>query len=245
MILEETGKPHGRYMGREFQSLLSKGVLPLVSTAFGPVPCDLDEIYPMAQSLFPSIKDQGTLTSMEVGEKTFLDAHGLEPVTVDTEDGEFDINMLRAVSVARYQFGREAADLLFDGPVELVVSRNTGKIRNVMVSGEHILSMRASDGFYTLRIEGARKLIAGLPYPAMRVTVVDDAIPFNREGRNVFCNFVADCDPELRPMDEAMVVSKDDELLAVGRALLVRDEMLAFKKGVAVKVRDGTSSQKA
>ncbi len=245
MSMEETGKPHGRYMGREFQSLLSKGVLPLVRTAFGPVPPDLDEIYPMAQSLFPSIRDGETVDLMIRKEKDFVDIHGLRAVTEEADEGNFDINMMRALSVARYQFGKEAADILFDGPVELVVSRNTGKIRNVLVSGEHILSMRASDGFYTLRVEGAKKLVAGLPAPAMRVTVIDDAIPFNREGRNVFCNFVHDCDPDLRPMDEVMVVSKEDELIAVGRTLLVRDEMLSLKKGIAVKVRDGTLSQKS
>jgi archaeosine-15-forming tRNA-guanine transglycosylase len=40
-------------------------------------------------------------------------------------------------------------------------------------------------------------------------------------------------------MDEVMVVDKNDELVAVGRAILTRDEMLAMKKGLAVKVREG------
>lgn len=244
-ILDEKGKPHGRYMGQELQSLLSQNTLPLVKTAFGPIPPDLDEIYPIAQSIFPSIGDDGMDSEIGRKEDGFLSAHGLERQEPVIDEEPYDINRLRALSVSRYQFGREATDILFDGPLELVVSRKTGKIRNVLVSGEHILSMRASDGFYTLRVEGAMKLVDRLTEPLMRVTVVDDAIPFNKEGRNVFCNFVHDCDPDIRPNDEVMVVSKEGELLCVGRALLVRDEMLAFKKGVAVKVRDGTSSQKA
>ncbi len=40
-------------------------------------------------------------------------------------------------------------------------------------------------------------------------------------------------------MDEVMVVDSKDELIAIGRALLVRDEMMALKKGLAVKVREG------
>ena len=61
--------------------------------------------------------------------------------------------------------------------------------------------------------------------------VKDDAIPFNREGKNVFCAFVVDCDPEVRPMDEVMVVDAQDHLVALGRALLTREEMFAFRTG--------------
>lgn len=243
VALDEKGKPHGRYQGDEFRSLLSQGALPLVRTAFGPVPPELDEIYPLAQSLFPTISDADADAAAEEGAAAFLAAHGLKPSVKSPSEGDYDVNALRAVAVARYQFGEEAASLLFDGALELVVSRKTGKIRNVLVSGEHVLSMRASDGFYTLRPEGAAKLMEGLRAPVMRVTVMDDAVPFNREGRNVFCAFVTDCDPGLRPMDEAMVVSSADELVAVGRALLTREEMLAFNKGVAVKTRDGVPSK--
>jgi len=40
-------------------------------------------------------------------------------------------------------------------------------------------------------------------------------------------------------MEEVLVVDGNDKLVAVGRAMLVRDEMLSFRKGIAVKVRDG------
>ena len=76
----------------------------------------------------------------------------------------------------------------------------------------------------------------------MRVVVKDDAVPFNREGKNVFCQFVKECDPALRPMEEVMVVDKDDTLIAIGRTLMTADEMFAFKKGIAVKVREGIKS---
>jgi predicted RNA-binding protein (TIGR00451 family) len=39
-------------------------------------------------------------------------------------------------------------------------------------------------------------------------------------------------------MDEVLIVDKNDTLIAVGRALLNKEEMLAFDKGVAVKVRE-------
>jgi archaeosine-15-forming tRNA-guanine transglycosylase len=34
-------------------------------------------------------------------------------------------------------------------------------------------------------------------------------------------------------------VDKDDALVAIGRAQMTRGEMLSFRKGVAVKVREG------
>jgi archaeosine-15-forming tRNA-guanine transglycosylase len=35
-----------------------------------------------------------------------------------------------------------------------------------------------------------------------------------------------------------MVVNSKDELSAVGRALMNREEMLSFKRGIAVRVKD-------
>ena len=99
--------------------------------------------------------------------------------------------------------------------------------------------MRANDGFFTLRPPGATRLKKGFAAPRLRVVVKDDAIPFNREGKNVFCAFVEECDPDVRPMDEIMVVDRNDNLVALGRALLTREEMFAFRTGVAVKVREG------
>jgi len=99
--------------------------------------------------------------------------------------------------------------------------------------------MRAPDGFFSLRPPGARRLMRGLAPPKLRVIVAEDSEPYIREGKNAFCQFVKDCDPDLVPMDEVIVVNQKDEMLAIGRALMSRDEMLSFKKGLAVRVREG------
>ncbi|MBU2565317.1 MAG: tRNA-guanine(15) transglycosylase, partial [Candidatus Thermoplasmatota archaeon] len=65
----------------------------------------------------------------------------------------------------------------------------------------------------------------------------DDAVPFIREGKNVFSKFVVECDTEIRPKDEVLIVDKKDALIGIGRAIMNRDEMLSFKKGIGVKVR--------
>ena len=53
-----------------------------------------------------------------------------------------------------------------------------------------------------------------------------------------------DYDPEILPADEVVVVSEEDKLLAVGKAHLSADYMLAFQKGIAVKVRYGIDKLK-
>ena len=99
--------------------------------------------------------------------------------------------------------------------------------------------MRASDGLFTLKIEGGKCLHQLFESPSLRVVIEDEAIPFVKDGKDVFAKFVVDCDPNIRPWDETIIVDKKDRLLAVGRSLLNREEMLSFKTGLAVKTREG------
>ncbi len=155
----------------------------------------------------------------------------------DRRDVDFELWRVRAT--ADYQFGRGTADLLLDGDVSLRISKRTGRVRNVAVDGEHVLSMRVRDGLFTLKAAGATRLHDGLKAPRMRVTVETETAPFNREGKNVFAKFVVAMDQDLRPGDEALVVDEEDGLVAVGQALMNREEALSFEAGVAVRVRDG------
>ena len=98
--------------------------------------------------------------------------------------------------------------------------------------------MRAGDGMFTLKISGAKILHNYFKYPKLRVIIKEDAIPFVKKGKSVFAKFVLDCDEELRPFDECIIVNKDDDLLATGRCLLNRFEMLNFNFGTAVKSRE-------
>lgn len=248
-LFEDTqGKPYSRPYAEQFTKARRAGYTPIVVSPWGPVPAELDEMYPLAQSLFPSIPDAETETESERLTFLFLQKVGFETVVEGDkvpDDGteEFDADKIRAKAVARYQFGIEAADALFREPVELVTSRKTGKIRNVISDGEHVLSMRAGDGMYTLRMEGAKRILSAVPAPHMRVAVSDDAVPFVSEGKNVFCQFVLSCDPEIRPMEEVIVTDKDDKPIATGRAFLVESEMRQMRKGMAVKVRSGSDDE--
>lgn len=244
---ESSGKPYSRPYAEEFAKARRAGYTPVVMSPWGPVPAELDEMYPLAQSLFPEIADRETTEAIETLAQDFLMSKFKESIEYDQipdVDGE-DVNadLIRAKAVARYQFGIEAADALFRGRIELVTSKKTGKIRNVISDGEHVLSMRAGDGFYTLRMEGAKRIVGAVPAPYMRVKVMADAVPFVSEGRNAFSQFVLECDPDIRPMEEVIVTDPDDRPVATGRAFLTAFEMGSMKKGMAVKVRSGSDDE--
>ncbi len=197
-----------------------------VHTPFGLVPLELEDIYPVQQSEFPWNEEK-----MMVGE--------YESITRE----EFDIHKIK--SVADYQFGKGAGEALFNGDVRIIKSKNTGKIRNIIVDREHVASMRAEDGFFTLRIHGAMRLHRKFKGRRLRVMVTDDSAEFNRTGKNVFAKFVLDMDPALRPGDEVLVVDSRNNLVAVGRTLLNRFEALHFQRGMCVKVREGVDNPKS
>jgi len=224
----------------------------VVKSAFGPVPIELDEMYPNSQSLVPEQIDLEVLEASEVFARHFLAGAGYEfgvlwegdATLADLENRREDPKpldwvMQRVRATADMQFGRGAAEALLAGRVELVRSKNTGRVRNVLVDGRHVLSMRAHDGLFTLRAEGGKVLHRAFGKPALRVVVETETAEFNRLGKNVFAKFVVAADPELRPMDEVLVVDQEDRLAAVGQALLNPEEMVAFDRGLAVKVREG------
>ncbi|NLL94590.1 MAG: tRNA guanosine(15) transglycosylase TgtA [Thermoplasmatales archaeon] len=243
VFFDDVGKPHGRIYAEEFEKCRRAGAVPVVVSDLGPVPAELDEIYPVAQSVFPEIQDMETRSDNIESTLRFVDGHGLKMLEYeDLPIGDLDVDAdaMKAVAVSRYQFGIEATDALFDGDLELVKSRKTGKIRNVVCGGEHVLSMRAGDGLYTLRPEGARRILEKVPGESMRVMVTADAAKYVMDGRNVFCGFVLSADPEIRPMEEVIVIDPDGKFVATGRAQLTADEMACFKRGVAVRVRKGS-----
>ncbi len=253
LVLSESTRPYSApYAGVVERALAAADVHPVVKSLWGPVPLELDHVWPLSQSLVPGAPEPESLEAAEVFFRQWAAGAGY-PLGMLWEGDEtldelrsaapgprsVDWNLLRTRATADLQFGRGAADALLRGQVSYVVSKNTGKIRNVLVDGEHILSLRAEDGFFTLKAAGARRLHAAFPSPRLRIVVEADAVPFHREGKNVFAKFAEEADPGLRPGDEVLVVSPDDELCAVARAAMNRREILAFKRGVAAFVREG------
>jgi len=250
---EEAEKPYSRTYGKEIEAVSSKvDASFIVASFFGPAPFELDEYYPIAQSVIPKDLDHETKERMKKTMERHAHVHGY-PLAVMWEGNETlkflaemlqgprkarDSDLLRCRAVLDMQFGRGAADILDGRMIEIVKSKRTGKIRNVLIDGIHSLSMRAHDGRFTLKLSGGKMLMGVLEPPRMRVTVEDEPAEFAAKGNNVFAKFVRDCDPDIRPGDDVLVVNTKGELSAVGRALMIKEEMLAFKRGIAVRVKD-------
>ncbi len=149
-----------------------------------------------------------------------------------------DSSLLRVRRIAEYQFGRGAGDALFPDACTFQYS-SSQRIRYILLDGVRLATVRAQDGRLTLGYAGATRLHGFLAPPAGRVVVVDDAVPFVSAGKNAMAKHVITADPGIRAEDEVFVVSGDDTLVATGMALLSGSEMLAFKYGGAVRVRQG------
>jgi 7-cyano-7-deazaguanine tRNA-ribosyltransferase len=191
-----------------------------VESQFGTVPMFLDETYPVAQSLFPGeyYENYKDITKFE-----------------KPEWKEFLLN--KVDYVFNYQFGKSLFAIADKNRIELQRSRNTGKIRNIYYEGRQILAFRASDGLFSLNYEGAFLIHSNFRTPNHRVIVDPEVSDFIKEGKNVFAKFVEDADPQIRPHDEVIIVDRNDNMLSYGRAILNRDEMIDFNRGIAVKNR--------
>lgn len=247
IVFPEGNKPYSTYYSPYIKEILKKkNVNLVVHSHLGPVPIELDEMYPFAQSVFPKNIDKETdeesrkiFDEFLMGRKVILWKDGKTSLETDvSEERKIDMDFRRISAVSDMQFGKDASKALFNGKIKIVKSKKTGKIRNIYCDGNHILSMRASDGMFTLKIGGASLLHDFFKYPKLRVVVREDAVPFIKEGKSVFAKFVEDCDSALIPLDECLIVDEKDNLLAVGRCLLNKSEMLSFNYGIAVKTRE-------
>ena len=150
-----------------------------------------------------------------------------------------DNALKRVRSVADYQFGRGVGEALFPSSVEILFSKATRRIRYVNLNGERLATLRPTDGLLSLSVSAAKLLVERLGFASSLVTVRNDLSEFVADGGDVFAAHVVKVDDAIHSKDEVIVVDEDGRVLAVGRALLSGSEMLAFKIGVAVKVRHG------
>ena len=132
---------------------------------------------------------------------------------------------------------------MFPETVKIAYSRNTGRIRYVYLDGERLATLRPTDGLFSLSIAGAKRLVEKAKSARNILTVRNDVSKFIVEGGDVFAAHVVKVDYDVRAKDEIIVVNENGEVLAVGRAFLCAEEVRAFKKGVAVKVRRGSAEE--
>ena len=142
--------------------------------------------------------------------------------------------------IADYQFGLRVGETLFPDDIRVEYSRKTGHIRRIYHGDTLLATLRPSDGFLALTLEGARRIRDALPENKFRVIISDEAVEFVIRGRDVFSKHVIKCDRGIIPRQEVLVEDLRGGLIAVGKAVLSGAEMGVVKRGVAVRVREST-----
>ncbi|MDF1557302.1 MAG: archaeosine synthase subunit alpha [ANME-2 cluster archaeon] len=135
-----------------------------------------------------------------------------------------DITITMLQSIADYQFGRGAGDLLV--PENATIKAPFPK-HQIYDGRTPLGTLNASTGALIPTLEGGRRLMELGTYQVH----IDDFVP----GSNLLAPGVVDADPDIRPSDQVIVVGK--RAIGVGRALMGGDEMIRSSRGVAVDLR--------
>ena len=148
-------------------------------------------------------------------------------------------NIDRVKTILDYQFGKGIGKIFTDGETELVISRKTKRLRNLLLDGQHVASLSHRRGMFILQKRGAELLHENSSNSMYRVIVNSETAEFNRKGKSVFCKFIEDIDTELKCLDECIVVNPKDELLGFGKLMIGPKEIELGQQGMAVRVRSG------
>ena len=154
---------------------------------------------------------------------------------------ENSLTKIRAI--ADYQLGKGVGIQLFPSNVEIQYSPRTGRIRFINLNGERLATLRPTDGVLSLSIKAAVFMAEKTPFAKCFVVVKNEVSKFIAEGGDVFAVHVVKVDEEVGAKDEVIAIDEDGQVLAVGRTILSSGEMMAFKTGVAVKVRHGSKER--
>ena len=242
VVLADRGKPF-----YEFYKLGSskKTRFVIASGVFGVIPIEVEEVYPLNQHESPAILDRAQRKFIEVAVKNYsklyeevlidkeinVKVEGAEYVDYNDIERDFDLGFkLRAM--ADYIYGKGSGKILFKNPRAFY--SKTGRIRYAYDGNVLIGAIRASDGYLTLSIEGARRLIKA----EKNIVFVKERAKETIKNRSVvYAKDVSSCSSEIKSYHEVIVADEDNNLLGVGKAILSTFEMLRFKHGVAVKIR--------
>lgn len=124
------------------------------------------------------------------------------------------------------------------GSLKFEFSRRTGRIKNFSLDGRLLATLR-TDGGLALTVEGARHLVANSKeFMQNCVVPVEEAVPFVSEGRSLFCRHVQWCGQNVHVGSDVAILDSD-RVIAVGIAMLDYTLVGKYKRGVAVKVREG------
>ena len=125
--------------------------------------------------------------------------------------------------------------------IEIIISKRTGKIRNVNHNGILLFTPRTDGGLAITRY-CAEIFLKNKKFRENCLEIDKESKPFVEDGRSVFCGHIVWCGKNIRIQGEVPVLYRN-KVIAVGKAVLSSKMMRGQTIGVAVKVRDSLKSQ--
>ena len=137
-----------------------------------------------------------------------------------------------------YLFGRNVSLAIPKEGMRLIYSRRSGRVKLVYHNDKLFATVRPN-GSMALSVYAATLLSKSRPFFRNCVTVNDDAVPFVKGGKSVFCKFVTKAGSRVRPKSDVAVLDTSGRVIGVGTSILAGQFIQQFKSGAAVKVREG------
>jgi uncharacterized protein with predicted RNA binding PUA domain len=126
--------------------------------------------------------------------------------------------------------------------IDVILSRKTGRIRTVSHKGKILCTLRIN-GSLAISIDFAQILLQSKTFRENCIEINKDAAPFVMEGRSVFSKHVVWCGKNVRVAADTPILFENN-VIAVGKAILSSEMISDFNRGVAIKVRDSLKSRK-
>ena len=126
--------------------------------------------------------------------------------------------------------------------IDIILSRKTGRIRTVSHKGKLLCTLRIN-GSLAISIDFAQILLQSKTFRDNCIEINKEAAPFVMEGRSVFCKHVVWCGKNVRVTTDTPILF-ENQVIAVGKAILSSEMISDFNRGVAIKVRDSLKSRK-
>ncbi|MCG3221207.1 MAG: hypothetical protein H7641_07490 [Candidatus Heimdallarchaeota archaeon] len=144
---------------------------------------------------------------------------------------------LKLKTIADFQFGKGAGNVLFPEEITIERSKGTNRIRFVYLADERVCSFRVKDGYLVPSLMGARLLYENSL--GLKVKINQDAEPFVRKGKSVYCKHIIEANANISVREEVIIVNQKEEFIGIGTAKIAGLLMKEMKSGVAVDTRKG------
>jgi uncharacterized protein with predicted RNA binding PUA domain len=125
--------------------------------------------------------------------------------------------------------------------IEMTFSRKTGRMKTVTHEGKLLCTLRI-DGGLAITPYFAQILLKSKKFKENCLEINQDAAPFVKEGKSVFCKHVVWCGKNVQIASDTPVLYKD-KVIAVGKAILSYEMISDFNRGMAIRVRDSLKSR--